>query len=210
MSGEDRLRWTAAPEDPRGVVLVLHGGTSHSERPASWRDLAVLRMVPFARALARAGRGELAVVRLLDTVRGWNGAAASPVADAQRALAAIRQRHPGVPIGLLGHSMGGRVALHLTDAPDVTALAALAPWVERDDVPGGGPELRALIVHGTLDRITSPRASARMAEAMAGRGVEVRYTSLRLTSHAMLLRARRWHREPARFLTEALLGPRPR
>ena len=55
----------------------------------------------------------------------------APSPDTRLALEQIAAKYPGVPIGLLGHSMGGRVALHLADDERVSAIVALAPWVER-------------------------------------------------------------------------------
>lgn len=202
--GSWRLAWTSRPARPRAVVLVLHGGKERSQRPARWRQTAVLRMVPFARAVARAGRGELAVARLRYSVRGWNGQDASPVADTRAALTALRQRYPRVPIGLLGHSMGGRTALFLADEPDVEALVALAPWVERHDRPRGGPTLRALLLHGTRDRITSVHATRWMADQLAARGVEVTWRPLPGEGHALLRHAPRIHKAAADFLVRGL------
>jgi dienelactone hydrolase len=188
------------------VVVVLHGGTSQSQQATSAWQPAVLRMAPFAWALRERGDGRLAVARLRYAVRGWNGTSASPLADARAALAQVADRHPGVPIGLLGHSMGGRVALHLADDHRVGAIAALAPWVEGADVPRGHPRLRVLMMHGTRDRITSPRASRLMAQAMVARGVEVTYEPVEGETHAMLRRAAHWHRRSADFLVSALLA----
>ena len=75
------LRWTHEAKDPRGAVLVLHGGKSNSHMPTSWWNLPVLRMKPFAWTIAAESRGDLSVAVLRYAVRGWNGAAASPVVD---------------------------------------------------------------------------------------------------------------------------------
>jgi alpha-beta hydrolase superfamily lysophospholipase len=200
-----RLLWPAEIDQPRAVVLVLHGGKSRSRRPVRPWQGAVLRMAPFAKVIAEAGAGDIAVASLRYAVRGWNGAEQSPLADTRLALEQIEARHPGVPLGLLGHSMGGRVALHLADDPRVNAIAALAPWVERQDRPRSHPGLHVLFMHGDLDRMTSPRASRAMATAMAGLGADVSYESVRGESHAMLRQASRWHREAAAFLVGHLL-----
>jgi pimeloyl-ACP methyl ester carboxylesterase len=95
----------------RAVVLVLHGGREDSHAVARANQLAILRMLPIARALARGGAGHgLAVARLRFSVRGWNGAERSPVAEARTALDELSVRFPGVPIALVGHSMGGRAS----------------------------------------------------------------------------------------------------
>ena len=125
------------------MVLVLHGGQDASRRPARWHNLAVLRMVPVARAVAKAGQGTFAVAMLRYAVRGWNGAAASPVPDARAALDQISEAYPGVPIALVGHSMGGRVALALADDPRVVEVVGLAPVGRRRRRPEGPREPEA-------------------------------------------------------------------
>ena len=195
------------PPDAKGVVLVLHGGGEHGRRPVTWRSSAVLRMWPFARAIERAGRGDLAVVRLRNSVFGWNGDDTSPVHDARWALDVIRSEYPEVPIALVGHSMGGRVVLRLAGDVGVRAMVGLAPWVHESDEAHGGPGLTALLMHGSLDRTTDPRATERMVARMRDRGVDARYRPVPRSGHAMLMRAPLWHRETAAFVRDALLGP---
>jgi Serine aminopeptidase, S33 len=199
-----RLDWPVAAVDPRAVVLVLHGGRSKGRAAVRPWQGAVLRMVPFVGALRRAGGGQVAVATLRYAVSGWNGAEASPVGDARLALEQIAARHPGLPLGLLGHSMGGRAALHLADDPAVRAIAALAPWVEGRDRVVGHDGLHVLVMHGTRDRMTSPAASCRYADELARQGVDVTYEPVP-DSHAMLARAGHWHRRSAGFLIEHLL-----
>jgi dienelactone hydrolase len=201
-----RLLWPTEVEDPRAVVLVLHGGRSRGRGAVRPWQGAVLRMGPFATAVAEAGRGQIAVAALRYAVRGWNGDEASPLADTRLALEQVAARHPGVPIGLLGHSMGGRVALHLAADPRVHAIAALAPWVERPDRPLSHPGLHLLVMHGSLDRMTSARASREMATAIEGLGADVTYERVTGDTHAMLRRARHWHERSAGYLAQHLLG----
>jgi dienelactone hydrolase len=201
-----RLLWPTEIDRPRAVVLVLHGGKSRSNRPVRPWHGAVLRMAPFASAVADAGDGAIAVASLRYAVRGWNGDESSPVADTRLALEQIAAKYPGVPIGLLGHSMGGRVALHLADDERITAIVALAPWVESKDRARWHRGLHVLFMHGSLDRVTSPRASRAMASAMGALGADVTYDSVKGESHAMLRGAGRWHRESASFLAKHLLG----
>jgi alpha-beta hydrolase superfamily lysophospholipase len=162
-------------------------------------------MVPFAAAVTAVGRGKIAVASIRYAVRGWNGADQSPLADTRLALEQIEAKYPGVPIGLLGHSMGGRVALHLADDERINAIVALAPWVEPRDRPRSHPGLSVLFMHGSQDRMTSPSASLTMANAMARLGTDVSYESVKGDSHAMLRQASRWHREAATFLVGHLL-----
>ena len=193
------------PDQPAGVVLVLHGGADKGHRPVTWAGLAVLRMLPFAVSLRHRAGGRLAVVRLKNRVKGWNGIEQDPVQDARWALERIRRTLPGAPVALVGHSMGGRVALQLAADPDVVAVAALAPWVE-GDARQPRPGVQVLLMHGTGDRMTDPRRTAVIARRWEASGVDVTYVPVKGERHAMLRRASYWHRAVADFVTEALPG----
>ena len=113
MVASARLLDTRAPRDPAAAVLVLHGGASRPDRPeVSPAQLSVLRMVPVASRLARAGRGRLAVHRLLNTHRGWDSTH-TPVDDVRWALGRVRERYGDLPVALVGHD------------PHLSALASL-------------------------------------------------------------------------------------
>ncbi|MCW2818588.1 MAG: alpha/beta hydrolase, partial [Marmoricola sp.] len=87
-----RLISTRLPRDPAAVALVLHGGGAREAGTAvSPTQLSVLRMLPVAGRLARAGRGRLAVFRLLNSTRGWDSSH-TPVDDARWALDQIAER----------------------------------------------------------------------------------------------------------------------
>ena len=106
------------------VVIVLPGGKADSFAPTAPRQLARLRMLPFARQLSRRGRRYGVQVWMLRyRYRGWNGAENSPVQDARWALDEVRRRHGDVPVVLVGHSMGGRTALRVAADPAVVGGA---------------------------------------------------------------------------------------
>ncbi|GAA4410765.1 alpha/beta hydrolase [Fodinibacter luteus] len=193
------------PDSPRGVVLLLHGGAESGRQRVAWWGLAPLRMVPFAMAIGSRTGHAVAVLRLKNRVRGWNGARRDPVHDARWALDRIRATLPGAPVVLVGHSMGGRVALHLAAEPDVVGVAALAPWVA-GDVGRPRPGTALLLVHGTRDRITDPRRTAALADRLAASGVDVRHVSVDGGDHAMLRDAPLWQETVAGFVSELLLG----
>jgi alpha-beta hydrolase superfamily lysophospholipase len=199
-----RLVSVRTPRRPEGLVVVLHGGAARRDRPAvSPTQLSVLRMVPIARRLARAGRGRLAVVRLLNSVRGWD-TRHTPVEDVRWALGQLRSEYDGLPTCLVGHSLGGRAALLAGDQPEVSSVVALNPWVHREDRVDltGRP---VLVVHGTEDRVADPRRSAAMTEALAGTTV-AGYLRVTGGEHAMLRHRSVFEGAATDFVRATLLG----
>lgn len=191
------------PAEPHGVVLVLHGGSEGGRTPVTWWRLPVVRMAPFAASIQWRAGDRIAVLRLKNRVRGWNGTHQDPVTDARWALERIRHVLPGVPVVLVGHSMGGRVALRLAGEPGVAGVAALAPWVESDSVQAR-PGTPVLLVHGSRDRVTDPRRTAVLAARLRDRGVDVRSVTMENDGHAMLRDPGGWHRLVRDFVTEVL------
>jgi dienelactone hydrolase len=140
------------------VAVLLHGGKADSYEESEPKHFSSLRMRPFARAIhAQGAKHGVAVWRVRYRVRGWNGPERSPVADARWALDEVRRRHGDVPVVLVGHSMGGRTAVHVLGDPNVVAIVALAPWLPHEPVAGAtGRDV--LVAHGVVDRWTSRRA----------------------------------------------------
>lgn len=127
-------RWLPAGE-PRGVVLALHGFTEH-------RDVFFL----LAPHLADAGYAVYAYDQRgfgATATRGFWPGADRLTADARSAWRLLEQRHPGIPMHLLGHSMGAAVAVLATTGeqriePASTVLVSPAvhgwdtlPWIQR-------------------------------------------------------------------------------
>ncbi|MBK1788225.1 alpha/beta hydrolase [Prauserella sp. ASG 168] len=197
-----------SPVPARAVALVLHGGSEHGTavvRP--WR-LAYLRMVPFAKALHAAGAAQGLEVRLLrNRVRGWNAPTLDPVRDARWALDRIRAETPDVPVLLVGHSMGGRVALRVADDPAVTAVCALAPWTPEGEPVEPVRDRSVLIAHGTRDRMTSPEASHAYARRAAGTAARLARFEVADEGHAMLRKSAVWNRFVTGFAAGELDWP---
>ncbi|MEV4418348.1 alpha/beta hydrolase [Patulibacter sp. NPDC049589] len=206
---EPRLIETAVPDDPEGLVLVLHGGAAR--RPAtavSPTQLSVVRMIPIARRIARTGEGRLAVYRLLNSQRGWD-VGHTPVDDARWALDEVARRlGTALPTCLVGHSLGGRATLLTAGHPAVRSAAALAPWVYPDDDPPGLAGRRILVVHGDRDRVALADRSLAVARTM-GRTTEVGYVTIRGGKHAMLGHHDRFDGLAAEFAATTLLARRP-
>jgi dienelactone hydrolase len=200
-----RLIATWLPRNPTGAVLVLHGGGGRAgAEKVSAVQLSVLRMVPLAARIAVAGRGRLAVFRLLNSQRGWANTR-TPVDDARWALAQLRSRVGDAPIGLVGHSLGGRAAILAAPEEGVRSVVALAPWLYPTDGDVNASGRRILFVHGTADRIASPERSAAVARALA-RSANVGYISVRGGNHAMLGRHAPFDRYAAQFMIATLDG----
>jgi pimeloyl-ACP methyl ester carboxylesterase len=201
------------PEEPEGVVIALHGGASRRGKMAvSPAQLSVLRMIPIAARIARAGRGRLAVLRLLNSTRGWD-ASHTPVDDVSWALGELRERFcrggGELPFCLVGHSLGGRAALLAAGQADVRSAVALAPWVYTSDGDAGlPPGRRLLFVHGDQDRIASPERSAHVAQQLR-RSADVGYVRVTGGKHAMLKHGSVFDRAAADFVTATLLGDEP-
>ncbi|MGY2743110.1 alpha-beta hydrolase superfamily lysophospholipase [Arthrobacter sp. UYCu723] len=193
-----------ASGETRGVALVLHGGRSESYDSVRARHLSPARMLPFARALrTQGGPHGLAVWTLRNRYRGWNGEDMSPVQDARWALSHISREHPGVPVYLLGHSMGGLTALCVADDPQVEAVVALAPWLDSKTPVEPVAGRRVLIVHGTEDRWTSPANSLAYARRAEGVAESVDYVSLKGTGHFMIRRVGLWNSLANGFILDA-------
>ena len=150
---------------PEAVVIALPGGTDESHSPVTRIQPSYLRMSAFAPTLHYWGRPQgLAVWVVRYRYRGWNGEEMSPVDDGLAALEEVRRAHGNLPVVLLGHSMGGRLALRLAGDPSVRGVVALAPWLPAGEPTAQLAGRRAVIAHGSDDRVTSPTDSIRYAE----------------------------------------------
>jgi predicted esterase len=147
------LSLVSSPATVNALVLVLHGGTTRSQASAKWRNLPVLRLWPVARVIARKVP-TAAVYRLRFAVRGWNGDGAAAIRDARWAMAAMRERHPDLPVVVVGHSMGGRTALHVGGDQQVAGVVLLAPWTPPEDPAGQVAGRPVVLVQGGRDRTT--------------------------------------------------------
>ena len=140
--------------------------------------------------------------------RGWNGGA-DPAADARWALDRLREVHGDVPVVLLGHSMGARVAVHVADDPSVVGVVGLAPWWSADDPVRtlAGRTLRA--AHGRRDRITSFRETARYVARAAAVADSAELHDMGALGHYMLTGARAGTTVAIESVLEVLGSARP-
>jgi predicted esterase len=201
------LRFSGVEARAEAVVLLLHGGVENQFSPVRAFDPAVLRLIPFGRSVVRAGGGRITLASLRYAVRGWNGERESPLPDARWALDRIGERFGNVPVGLVGHSMGGRVALRVGDHKTVHSVAALAPWLPPGEQIPALDDRTVLLAHGTADRTTDPRATSQLGVKLREDGVEVEQHEFIGGRHAMLFPAGVWHDIVAEFMVRTLLTP---
>ncbi|OUM94863.1 MAG: lysophospholipase [Thermobacillus sp. ZCTH02-B1] len=108
----------------RGVVCIVHGMGEHGGRYA-----------PVAEALVRAGLAVYAVDQrghgLTPGKRGHAPSAERLALDVARFIGMAGARHPGLPVFLYGHSMGGNIALScaIRCRPPVAGLILTSPWL---------------------------------------------------------------------------------
>ncbi|MFI5428409.1 alpha/beta hydrolase [Aeromicrobium sp. UC242_57] len=198
-----RLDTYASLASPKAVVLFLHGGQQHSEEPVLDRHASWWRIAAMARSLRRfAKRNDLEVELLQYRVRGWNAPDdPSPVRDARWALAELSSRHVGLPVILVGHSMGGRTACRVADDPHVLGVVALAPWLPEGEPHGSLRGRRLHVLHGTSDRWTSAQLSHAFVERARPIAAAATWRSLPGAGHFMLRRRSTWRR----FVEESVL-----
>jgi acylglycerol lipase len=117
--------WRPGAGAPRGVLVIVHGLRDHSARYAAVAEaLAARGIAVYAFDLRGHGRsaGWYAYVAAFDEY----------LADLDRFVARVRAREPGVPLFLLGHSMGGAIATlyTITRRPALRGLVLSAPALD--------------------------------------------------------------------------------
>ena len=124
--------------------------------------------------------------------RGWNGGA-DRIADARRGLDDVRRELGDVPVVLLGHSMGGRTAVHVADDPNVLGVVALAPWLPPGESVAALAGKSLYAAHGRRDRITSAarHRGVRASGSRGGRAAEFR--DMGPLGHYLLRGRRAWN-----------------
>jgi len=144
-SGHELAGWLHTPDEPpRGALVFAHCFTCS-------KDLHMVRTI--ARALNSRG---FAVLRFDFTGVGQSGGdfadttLASDVGDLELAAAAMRDSLGELPLGLMGHSLGGTAAMLATPRLDqVQALALIASPMDPTDLPGKlGPHVARDVSQG--------------------------------------------------------------
>jgi alpha-beta hydrolase superfamily lysophospholipase len=118
--------WCAPEGETQGVVHINHGLAEHAARYAEFGEF--LASKGWA-SVAHDHRGHGRTIapdgapRLFAYDKGWD----KVIADTHAVNAAVQKNHPGKPVVILGHSMGGTIAMnYLMKHPET--LAGCAIW----------------------------------------------------------------------------------
>lgn len=201
--GAARLRRVIEVERPRALVILVHGGLVRSKLPVSDSNLSVgwaLMRTYQDRLSSHFAAREVEIWALLHRYAGWNSDShPSPVPDLEWALDEARRLHPGVPVVLVGHSMGARTSLRVAEDPSIIGLVALCPWYPEDEVvPPPGVPLRVAFAEWDWD---CPYPSMRSFLHRARETVDVRIQNMGKDTHYMF-RSKRWEAYLLRTVTE--------
>ena len=138
-------------ERPRYLALVVHGYGEHSGR---YEELAGVLVAHGAAVFApdHVGHGRSAGERVL--IEDFEHVVGDVHAAAKRARAA----HPGVPVVMIGHSMGGLIAARYAQryGDELAALVLSGPVIGAWELPG-----RLLALDEIPDTPVSPAALSR-------------------------------------------------
>ena len=187
----------------RGIVLLAHGGRESGTGRPSRLSPAALRIAPLQLDLHLAGRARgLLTCAIRYRMAGYNDGA--PVDDARTLLAELAEAHPGLPVCLVGHSMGARACLRAAGAANVVAVAGLASWLP----PGEPVEQLAgrevLLADAMRDRVVNPANCLAFAERAQPHAARLCRLELRDANHSMLRRAPTWHSLVRAFTLQTL------
>ena len=184
--------------------MLLHGGRPTSEQPVNGRSASWWLIRRLQREIAQvAATQDVATYAVRYRQRGWNGGHA-PQQDARAAIDLVRREVGDVPVVLIGHSMGARVAVHVADEEQVVGVVGLAPWFT-EDTPVHRLTGRHLVAgHGRRDRITSYQVTQAVVGRAAAHAISTRFVDMGPRGHYLLRGWRAW-RELAADSALALL-----
>ncbi len=145
---------------PKAAIAIVHGYAEHSGRYEHvGKRFAAAGYAVYALDLRGHGRseGERALVRSVDEY----------VSDAAALLSRVRDRQPGAPLVILGHSMGGLiVALMIAGETHELTCAVLSGPVLR---AAGGPARLVELLFRALSRLFPKLPLAKLDSAKVSR-----------------------------------------
>jgi pimeloyl-ACP methyl ester carboxylesterase len=185
---------------------MLHGGRPESHHVVDGRSASWRLMLRLQQHLARPAHQEgVSVWGLRYRVRGWNGGT-DPVADARWALSRVIRALGDVPVVLLGHSMGARVAVHVAADQQVVGVVALAPWWQAETPVSGLAGRRLVAAHGHRDRITSYHRTRDYVDRASLVAESARFLDMGPLGHYLIRGRARWREVAVRESLAMLRG----
>jgi acylglycerol lipase len=144
-SAGHEIYWRAwTPEQPKAVVVLAHGLHEHSGRYAHVAE-RLNRSGYAVHTLDHAGHGRSG------GTKGNVGSMAGVLDDFDRLRRTAQEQHPGLPLVVLGHSMGGLIAIDYLVSKGQEGVAALAvSGAAVDTSSAGGVQRRLAPVIGRL------------------------------------------------------------
>jgi pimeloyl-ACP methyl ester carboxylesterase len=121
------IRWIDEAAEPRAVLLCIHGLGLHKGTYEDFgREMAKKGLITYA--IDMRGFGSW-IPKQKNALIDFDGS----LIDIKRALTEIRKAHPGLPLIMLGESMGGGIGIHATALyPDlVDGLISSVPSGDR-------------------------------------------------------------------------------
>lgn len=119
-------RHCLASGEPQGLLLINHGLAEHCGRYARFAGAMAARGF-HVYAHDHRGHGQSRAPDALPAMFAERGGVEKVIADLRAFREMAVTRHPGLPVILFGHSMGGLVALNAAEA-DPELYDALAVW----------------------------------------------------------------------------------
>lgn len=191
-----RLHKTSSTADTRGILLLLHGGPEKGTDPVNTTRGGFVEIEHLRnRVGSRVAQTGVATWSLQNGVTGWNDEQApAPVADARGALAEAQRDHPGVPVVLIGHSMGGRAAIQAADHQNVVGVVGLCPWVPNRQSPRPLRGKHLAIAHTRFEFFSECRPAdvRRFASKAEGIATSIVVQDMGFDLHLMFFEER-WH-----------------
>lgn len=187
--------WLPETQPARAVIVALHGFNDYSyafELPASYfRTQGIASYAYDQRGFGRAPN------------RGYWAGASAYADDLRQFTATVRKRHPGIPIYILGESMGAAVAIVATtgdrppaadglilSAPAIWSRATM-PWYQRLLLAGSAHTFPGLTLTGqglkvvASDNVEILRGLGRDPWVIKGTRVDAIYGLVDLMDQAM-------------------------
>ncbi|MCX6278153.1 MAG: lysophospholipase [Bacteroidetes bacterium] len=137
--------------EPRGVIVLIHGLSEHAGRysyvGAFFAESGYTMIVADLRGhgMSFGKRGHFpSIARVMDDITLF--------------IEEARKRHPGLPLFLYGHSMGGNFVLNylIRNQPEVAAAVVTSPWLRLAFAPLRYKIILATIVNKVFPSMTQP------------------------------------------------------